>query len=98
MRIDPGSAPFGFAIGPLPSAPVDFTSGSTACRRASFAVGADFFFDLDDFGWFSFGTAGFFILSRRTLEADRRYQKTSRARVCPLALISTLNSWMESCR
>src|SRR5437762_33829 len=39
--MDSGSAHFGFATGPLPRAPVDFTSGSIACRRASFASGPE---------------------------------------------------------
>src|SRR5437588_8713391 len=58
MRIDSGNSHFGLATGPVVRAPVDFTSGSMACWRASFALIPDNFFDWVFFGGFSFRTAG----------------------------------------
>src|SRR2546421_12888334 len=58
MRIDSGNSHFGLATSPLAKAPVDFTSGSMASRRAFFALTPDNFFDWVFFGGFGFRTAG----------------------------------------
>src|SRR4051812_16135665 len=54
ILIDSGSAHFGFATTPLPRPAVDFTFGSMAWRRASFASGPEVAFfpgRLDDWSF-----------------------------------------------
>src|SRR5881392_2440673 len=76
MRIDSGNAHLGFATGPLPRPPVDFTSGSIAWRRASFASGRE---------------VGFFFAERRGLGISNlagMYIATSRPPPYSRALIT----------
>src|SRR5256885_9122826 len=75
--MDSGSSHFGFATGPLLKAPVDFTSGSTACRRASLRSSPEigFLFRAGSLAGFSFGfgPVGIRIPERQRQGSRRSY-------------------------
>src|SRR3954452_21514332 len=82
MRTDSGNAHFGLATGPLASPAVDFTSGCTAWRRASRALGPEVALAPAFFGSFNFRLVGILRFGAKGTDTKSRSQPD----LYPLAL------------